>query len=395
MNSLRRFAPVGAVLSIVAVVVFAVGAQSALTLNAVEPVPSCVKPSSNVTHVQQVNYAQCLQARTEALLSNAHAPAPTVTETVTATVTATPGPSPTETSSPTPTPTPTPPTGTDPKGWDLTTTNVGLTPHGLSCASLPAYSGPGQIASGTTISGKRFTVPVNVSAGGILIEKSCFQPTSILGEAIVNGTYPQGDITIRDSEFDGSLIPPATREGAYGFQGGANLYRNYVHDVGIGIAMMSSTNTRDFGGVPKDIVIKNNYVHKLFHYSGAHHEAGTIRDFVKNADNSRTLKWIGNYLQSDSEYVSGGLFIQPTWEPIYNVWLEGNVFAGEGWNLVSGDSTAVNVVRNLHVVDNRFKAGTREWYGPVDANGPGIVEWAENHLYDSTQPEARGTLVAP
>lgn len=286
-----------------------------------------------------------------------------------------------------------PPTGTL-LGWQLTTTNIGLAPHGLNCASLPVYSGPSVLVSGTTISGKRFTIPINVSAGNIVIEKSCFKPTSILGEAIVQGTYPQGDIIIRDSEFDGSQIPAATREGAYGFQGGANLYRNYVHDVGIGIAMASSTNTRDSGSIPKDILIQNNYVHRLFHYSGAHHEAGTIRDFVKNGANTRTLRWVGNYLHSDSEYVSGGLFIQPTYEPIYNVWLNDNVFAGEGWNLVSGDSTGVNVVRNLHVVNNRFKPGIREYYGPIDPGpGPGIVEWTENYMLDLTKTDGKGAIV--
>ena len=281
------------------------------------------------------------------------------------------------------------------KGWELTPTNVGLAPLGLSCASLPAYSGPGQLASGTTISGKRITVPLDVSAGNIVIEKSCFKPTSA-DVGLVEGYYPQGDITIRDSEFDGSLVPPAQLETACAFTGGASLLRNYIHDVGSGICMVSSTNTRDMGSLPKDIVIKNNYVHKLFHYSDAHHEAATVRDFVKNADNTRTMKWIGNFLNSDSLYVSGGLFIQPTFEPIYNVWLNDNVFAGEGWNLVTGDSTSVNVVRNLHVVNNRFKAGTREWYGPVDpGDGPGIVEWADNALYDATKPDARGAVVAP
>ena len=288
--------------------------------------------------------------------------------------------------------TPPPPTSAL-TGWQLTTTNIGLAPHGLSCASLPVYSGPSVIASGTTISGKRFTLHIDVSAGNIVIEKSCFKPTSA-NVALVEGYYPQGDITISDSEFDGSLVPPASLEAACAFAGGANLLRNYIHDVGSGICQVSSTNTRDIGTIPNTILIQNNYVHRLFHYNDAHHEAATIRDFVMSPDNSRTMRWIGNYLHSDGLYISGGLFIQPTFEPIYNVWLNDNVFAGEGWNLVSGDSTTVNVVRNLHVVNNRFKPGVREYYGPVDPGaGPGIVEWTENYMLDLSKTDGKGAIV--
>ena len=279
------------------------------------------------------------------------------------------------------------------RGWDLTPTNVGLAPQGLSCESLPVYSGPAQIPAGTTISGKKFTIPIFVSAGNITIEKSCFKPTDATPNGLVEGYYPQGDITIKDSEFDGSLVPASTRETACAFTGGANLMRNYVHDVGSGICMVSSTNTRDMGELPKHILIENNYVHKLFHYSDAHHEAATIRDFVPSADNSRTMTWVGNYLDSDSLSVSGGMFIQPTFESIQNVWLDGNVFAGEGYNLWSTDSGCCTT-RNVHVTDNRFKPGTREYYGPVYDEGPGFVEWTGNAMYDASQADARGSAVS-
>lgn len=279
------------------------------------------------------------------------------------------------------------------KGWELTPSNVGLAPLGLSCDSLTAYTGPNVIPAGTTITNRRFTSQVDVSAGNIVIEKSCFKPTTA-NVGLVEGYYPQGEITIRDSEFDGSLVPPAARESAFGFTGGANLLRNYVHDVGLGIGMVSSTNTRDQGSTPEHILIKNNYVHRLFHYNDAHHEAATIRDFVPNAANTRTMRWVGNFLDSDSEYVSGGMFIQPTFESIHNVWLEDNVFAGEGFNLWSTDSGCC-VTRNVHVINNRMKAGPREWYGPVHHEGPGFVEWRDNSLYDATKTDARGAVVSP
>jgi hypothetical protein len=294
---------------------------------------------------------------------------------------------------PPPPPPPPPPSGAVLKGWELTTTNVGLAPHGLSCASLPTYSGPSVVPAGTTISGKRITVPLDVSAGGIVIEKSCLKPTSA-GPGLVEGYYPQGEITIRDSEFDGSLVPPTALETACAFTGGGNLLRNYIHDVGSGICMVSSTNTRDQGSVPNSILIENNYVHKLFHYTDAHHEAATVRDFVKNADNSRSMRWVGNFLDSDSLYVSGGLFLQPTFEPFHNIALVDNVFAGEGFNLWITESGCCTY-SNMRAVNNRFKAGKREWYGPVHTEGPGWDEWRDNALYDGARPDARGAAVDP
>jgi hypothetical protein len=288
-------------------------------------------------------------------------------------------------------PPPPPPSTGALKGWELTPNNIGLAPHGLSCASLPIYSGPSVLPAGTTISGKRITVPLDVSAGGILIEKSCIKPTSA-GPGLIEGYYPLGDITIRDSEFDGSLVPPDALETACAFTGGGNLLRNYIHDVGSGICMVSSTNTRDQGSIPNTILIMNNYVHKLFHYTDAHHEAATVRDFVKNADNSRSMRWVGNFLNSDSQFVSGGLFIQPTFEPIHNVTMVDNVFAGEGFNLWLQQSGCCTY-SNMRAINNRFKAGTREWYGPLYTDGPGWAEYHDNHLYDASQPDARGAVV--
>lgn len=282
-------------------------------------------------------------------------------------------------------------------GWDLTPANVGLAGVGLVGASLPAYSGPATIPAGTTVTEQRFTYPVNVSAGDITIERCFFQPTTILSEAIIFGTYPQGDITISDCEIDGSQIPAAVREGAYGFQGGANLYRNYIHDVGIGISITSSRDTpfgSATGEIPLHLVVENNYVHNIFHFDDSHHEAGTIREFIKNAADTRTLTWRGNWLDvTQTEFVSAAMFIQPTDEPIYNVWLEGNVFSGEGWNLDAHDSTGIKVVRNLHVVNNRYRAGTREYYGPVSAGTAGIAEWTNNRIYDAGEPDCAGAIV--
>lgn len=288
---------------------------------------------------------------------------------------------------------PSPPAGVM-KGWELTTTNIGLTPHGLVGSSLPVYSGPSTIPAGTTISERRITTPINVSAGNITIEKCLINPTTRLSEAIVYATYPQGNITIRDCEIDGSNLPEVVREGAYGFQGGGNLYRNYIHDVGIGIGMMSSTNTRDFGDIPNTITVENNYVHDLFHYSDAHHEAGTVRDFVMGTGNTRLMTWRGNWLEADSLFVSGGLFLQATWEDIHNLTVVDNMLAGEGWNMDLMESPGSTVYSNVRAINNRFLPGTREYYGPANTqNGVGFAEWTENYMYDATAADNRGAFV--
>jgi hypothetical protein len=117
-----------AVLAVAAVVALLIAfvvlpAQSAQVLTA-QQVPTCVKPTGNPSHAQQVTYAECLQKRTEALLANAHAPAPTATVTVTETVTATPTPTPPPTE-PSPTPTPTPEPEPETPGVFPTRTSVG------------------------------------------------------------------------------------------------------------------------------------------------------------------------------------------------------------------------------------------------------------------------------
>ena len=64
-------------------------------------------------------------------------------------------------------------------GWHVTADNVGLRSKGLTCAALPEYTGPTDVPSGTTISEMRFTTPMNVAAGNITIERSCFQPVTV------------------------------------------------------------------------------------------------------------------------------------------------------------------------------------------------------------------------
>lgn len=282
------------------------------------------------------------------------------------------------------------------KGWELTPTNVGLTPHGIVGADLPEYVGPNFIPAGTHIVGRKFTgtQTIFVDAGDITFEKCYFAQSAIgLEGHMVIGWYPKGDITFKDCEFDGSNLPPNVREAACAFAGGGNMYRNYIHDVGSGIAQMSSTNTRNFGDIPNTITIENNYVHKLFHYSGAHHEAATVRDFVSGTV-PRQMTWRGNYFLIDTLFVSASLFIQATWEDIHNVTVVDNLIGGDGWNIDLMDSPGTTTYSGMKAHNNRFVAGTRDYYGPANIQtGVGWQEWTENYMYDAAAPEGRGAIV--
>ncbi|HET9411235.1 MAG TPA: Ig-like domain-containing protein, partial [Candidatus Saccharimonadales bacterium] len=130
-------------------------------------------------------------------------------------------------------------------GWQLNATNTGLAPHGLSCDTLPEYTGPAKVPAGTTISQMKITKSLVLTQGGVTIERSCFKPT--VADYTMVQTYdndlcdnntgclpPAGLSVIRDSEFNGSLLdstPTQTYNRAHttAFKGIATLQRNYIH----------------------------------------------------------------------------------------------------------------------------------------------------------------------
>lgn len=321
----------------------------------------------------------------------------------------------------TPPPTTPPPTTPPPvsglKGWQLTPTSVGLAPHGLSCASLPEYTGPTsqgyfKPAAGTVITGKRISKAMNLSNGNITIEKSCIKGNGIInaqgmvvtwdpdqcGESCTPG---RGPVTIRDSEFDGSAI--GTLEVARGcaLHGLAFLERNYVHDLGSGLCMV---NTGDqFSGS-----MISNYVHKLRGDGrdpggpGSHNETATIRDFPTAKNPSRTMPIYNNYFDSSASGINetGAFFVQTIYGEIDNVTLDGNFLkTGGGFNLaleVHGQSRD-KYGRNMKANNNRFEYPANG-YGASYVTRNGVVSygWAEtnnNYKYSLTAADNRGTAL--
>jgi hypothetical protein len=292
------------------------------------------------------------------------------------------------------TPTPTP-AGTL-MGWQIDATKVGLAPLGLTCTSLPPYTGPSKPAHGTLISGKLISNEMDLSAGGITIERSCVRPATVgRGTPVLNTTdnnvtfLPGADlVTIRDSEIDGSLLSDEAASLTAGFHGVGTIQRNYVHHFGSGLALIST-------GPNLDALYEQNYVTDLIAYgnpatTGNHSDAFTIRDFPNTQRANRQAIIRNNRFDCDSANCTGAFYIQAYEDNVNNVWAEGNLLEGTGYQLpvVAKPYT----YSNLHINNNRF---TGTGYGPgyVDG-GPGFSEWTENYLYDATKLDGKGAVVS-
>jgi len=324
-------------------------------------------------------------------------PAPTTTVPPTTTT------APTTTAAPTTTQPPVTTTTAPPAalmGWQLTTTNIGLAPFGLSCDTLPLYTGPAKPTAGTTISGKRIESALDMTAGNITVEKSCIKPRNqgVLGSLSTTTVCPNdcnlgmpagSKATIRDSEISGAFLSASAVASACAFDGVADIARTYIHDVGSGICLRET-------GLELSPVVENNYVHKLRHSGEAHHDAATVRDFRKNSLNTRKLTWRGNRFDSTTNtgtYQTGALFIQPTWSGygIHNVWVENNYLEGGGYNLTLEQSNGGN--SNTHSLNNRFRP--TEWGASNVSGAPGWSEWSSNFRYDPAAVNAQGAAVNP
>lgn len=315
-------------------------------------------------------------------------PTPTTTTTTTTSV------APTTTTVVPTTTTTTPPQPSVLKGWELTRTNVGITPFG-SCAALPLYDQAAKPARGTLIEGKRIEKALDLSNGDITIRKSCIAPrnqalrgalvTTVIdpdpGDCCVNG-LPSGvgAPTIEDSDIHGLNLSTSAVTAACATDGAINLKRNHIYGVGSGICVLET-------GTEVSVLIQNNYVRNLRHTGQSHNSAATVRDF-RDAP-GRTLTFEGNRLEAVlGGYVTASLFIQPLWRQIHNVWVRDNWLYGETYNLVLEQRTGHG---NMHATNNRF---TPLGWGAATCDGsPCWIEWTDNHIYSATAVDAKGAVV--
>jgi hypothetical protein len=281
-------------------------------------------------------------------------------------------------------------------GWQLTAQNVGLAPHGLTCDTLPLYIGPAKPLGGNTISGYRIEQPLDLSNGNILVEKSCIKPSStgyhnifLVTTTVCSGNgcsaTTAGNVTIRDSEITAEHLSAGSIAKSCAFLGVGSLQRNYMHGMGSGICFFET-------GAVHSALAELNYVRGLRSASDSHNEAATIRDFVKNTANTRTVKFLNNRLDCSSGNETGGLFIQPTWLPIHNVTIQGNLLEGGGYNLYL-ERTGNATYGNVRAINNRFRP--TGWGAAATPSGPGYAEWRDNYRYDPTKLNAQGAVVNP
>ena len=297
---------------------------------------------------------------------------------------------------PTPTPTPTP--GGTLTGWQLTTSNIGLAPSGKACTSLPAYTGSDKPTSGTVISGKLISDPLDLSNGNISIDHSCIRPTSTgVASLITTSDYDscgnncptpaKGPVSITDSEIDGSLVGTQDISHDCAFMGVGDLERNYIHDTGSGICFFGTGQTLTAAAI-------NNYVDHMRAYgnpatTGSHNETFTIRDYPTATSHSRSMMVRGNYFNIDSGNDTGALFIQAYGDFIDNVTVQDNLLTGQGYQLIL-EANANGYGTHMDAINNRF-SGTGYGVG-YHTGGPDWAVWTNNYLNDPAKPNNQGAV---
>jgi len=234
---------------------------------------------------------------------------------------------------------------------------------------------------------------MDLSNGDIVITKSCFQPTTGDNRAVVSNDVCGAtecvvqsplSVTITDSEFDASALPASSIAQTCAFRGVGTLQRNYMHGMGSGICFFGTGSTFN-------ALAEQNYVTGLRSDGVSHNESATIRDFVKNASNSRTAQFLNNRLDCESGNETSGLFIQPTWVDIYNVSVTGNYIEGGGYNLYLNKIASGGNYGNINATDNRFRS---TGWGPATVDGGnGFDTWSQNYIYSATALDAKGAVV--
>lgn len=291
-------------------------------------------------------------------------------------------------------------------GWQKTRSNTGLASVGLNCDSLPAYTGPNPIPAGSRLSRVRFTDHVWLSNGDIVIDRSCFKPSSVgRGIALVSTTWVTGptdgngipnqksstSTTISNSDFDGSLLGPAVSAHSTCGHGTMNLINNYCHDFGSGFAIMDA-------GLQLSVTIEHNYVTDLTAdgnpaTTGNHSDGFTIRDFNISANPSRQAIVRNNRFNTDSANTTGSLFLQDTWSNgIGNVQITGNLIEGLGWEMAGERRSAA--ITNINVTNNRFGGTIDGGYGACYTGGGfAWTSWSQNYINNPGALDNKGSSV--
>jgi hypothetical protein len=269
-------------------------------------------------------------------------------------------------------------------GWQLNETSVGLAALGVVGSQLPLYTGPSKVPAGSRISGVRFTGPLDLSNGDIVIERSLFQPLAVgRGLPLVTTTDPSTGratprkVVIRDSTFDGSRLSLEAAGWTTAFSGIADLQRNEVRGFGKGFTLVNT-------GSQLDALIEGNYIYGLVGPAGSSATAFILRDFTNAQRSDRQLIVRSNRFVADSSNSTGAFFIQASSGRIANLTVEKNLLEGRGYNL-SLEERAFGY-SNLRAVSNRFVA--TQWGTTYTSGGEGWSAWQDNTRLTTTTPAA-------
>lgn len=287
------------------------------------------------------------------------------------------------------------------KGWQINASNTGLTGAGFDRNSLALYEPPESevrygtwyVPAGTVMTERRIeTGGIDISAGGITLERCYFRPLSIgRGMPLIRGTGAAQN-TIRNCDIDGSAIPLNT-DGTNPACGSIAISCANIQVLLCNISGMAS-GVAFYGQHP--VAMEGTYIHDLvqgewFPGSGQSHQDGfTIRDYTGSLALIRNNHILTN---PASHMATGPVFLQATWTACFldNIYIDGNLLAGYGYNLaLERDNGGYG--RHLWAVNNRFDPYSG-WLAYVE-HGPGWALWQDNFLNDSGQADNRGAAVA-
>lgn len=252
----------------------------------------------------------------------------------------------------------------DPAGWNLTAADVGLAPHGLTCAGLPLYGGAADIPNGTTISMVRMVGDFDVGAGDIVLDRVCLQGR------FTNIGNAGGPIVIRDSELDGtnaSGLRRLTEQGAYQVTG------SYIHDYTNGIHF------KTFNPGDGDVIIERNVIE-------VEGNAIWVAGFV--GDDTLADPVTGSVRENRLVGGSHAIYIYAS-GPVRHVSLERNLLSSPAkcthFDYVSGGD-----VSDFVATDNRFAGSAIN----ERSDAADWTTWADNFVLDMAAIDARGVPVA-
>lgn len=277
--------------------------------------------------------------------------------------------------------TPAPGGFTQQKGWLYSHADIGLAQVGLFGPDLPLYTGTDTPTAGATISEKRITKPLDLSAG-VTLER-CYVPLVQIGDLF--GAYPADDvIEVVDCEIDGSAysgMGPAFTTAFRAYSGAPfNVRRTWIHGIGRGWWL-------DGEGTVEDCIMDDSTGFGDPATTGSHNECFTRRGADGHITYQRCILDVSaapaNASAAAQVLAQGGETGDLELSECYLS--EGGVYA-----LAVGVNPGTVIDGSVDVIDNRW-APTAGLYDIADPDWIGT--WTDNYRYDAAAVDQRGALI--